>query len=423
MKTFEVRDPVHGFVQFNDLEREIINSPHFQRLRRIRQLSWTDQVYPGAMHTRFEHTLGVMHVSSLLFDNLVRSSSELFRTEFQMTENGLSKARQTIRIAALVHDLGHGPFSHASEDVFPIPAGSKKPIKHEAYSVYIAERYIDDILRAHPYNANNFGINISDVISLISGSGLNSLGLIWRELISGQMDADRMDYLLRDSYHAGVAYGKFDLDRVANSVLLCTDEEETSFQLGYNRDSSHTLEQLIIARYMMFTQVYFHKTRAIYDYHYTKFLSEVLPNGVFPSPEGDGLEDYCQWDDWRVLGLLHAGAGGEHGEILASRDHHRLVYRTAEVPEDDEITETKELMSELSELSPVEKSATSSWYKFARNEVLVTDGASGGKGSPLSTLSSVVRNLGAVDERRIYVPSANKNAAERVVRLKGGDLK
>ena len=118
-QSYEIRCPIHGFIAFSDWEREVINHPAFQRLRRIRQLAWTDQVYPGATHTRFEHSLGVMHIASQLFDALVRSSSELLKSAYRFTPDDIKRDKQIVRFTALLHDTGHGPFSHAAEDLFP----------------------------------------------------------------------------------------------------------------------------------------------------------------------------------------------------------------------------------------------------------------------------------------------------------------
>ena len=113
-RIYEIRCPVHGFVALNDWEKQIISQPAFQRLRRIRQLAWTDQVYPGAMHTRFEHSLGVMHTAALLYDSIVRNARDVLRAELGYDDAGFARNRQLVRLAALLHDVGHSPFSHAS---------------------------------------------------------------------------------------------------------------------------------------------------------------------------------------------------------------------------------------------------------------------------------------------------------------------
>ncbi|PYV01510.1 MAG: hypothetical protein DMG26_13395, partial [Acidobacteria bacterium] len=118
-RTYEIRCPVHGFVRLNDWELGIISQPTFQRLRRIRQLAWTDLVYPGAMHTRFEHSLGVMHTATLLYESISRKSAEVLKRELNYTDGGIERHKQLVRLAALLHDIGHAPFSHAAEDLFP----------------------------------------------------------------------------------------------------------------------------------------------------------------------------------------------------------------------------------------------------------------------------------------------------------------
>lgn len=118
---YEIRDPVHGFIRLNRLEWDVINQPVFQRLRRIRQLAWTDMVYPGATHSRFEHSLGVMHVASRLFDALERRSKDILCSgDYGYGDDSLGRQRRIIRLAALLHDLGHGPFSHAAEELLPL---------------------------------------------------------------------------------------------------------------------------------------------------------------------------------------------------------------------------------------------------------------------------------------------------------------
>lgn len=190
---YEVRDPIHGFIRLNAIEWDVINQPVFQRLRRVRQLAWTDMVYPGAMHTRFEHSLGVMHVATQLFDALKRRSREILRSEYAYSEEGLARQRLIIRLAALLHDLGHGPFSHAAEEVLPLNAQSKKQFTHEDYSVAALKHGIESVIEGHP-EAKNMGIRAADVLNIFATPAPSARELVWKDLVSGQMDADRMDY-------------------------------------------------------------------------------------------------------------------------------------------------------------------------------------------------------------------------------------
>jgi len=262
-KVYEIRDPVHGFIQLNEWEFDIINQPAFQRLRRIRQLAWTDMVYPAAMHTRFEHSLGVMQVATRLFETLRQRDADILRSEYSFESSGLDRQRQIIRLAALLHDVGHGPFSHAAEEVLPPKGESAHLYEHEEYSAAIVNHVLRDVIEDHPVNKNNYGIKVADISSVFSDAAATPKTLAWNNLVSGQMDADRMDYLLRDSFHAGVSYGRYDLDRVAATVTLCQDPELDGFDIGVGEDGIHAVEGLLIARYMMFTQLYYHKTRSI----------------------------------------------------------------------------------------------------------------------------------------------------------------
>jgi HD superfamily phosphohydrolase len=266
-RTYEIRCPVYGFVALNDLEWEIISQPAFQRLRRIRQLGWTDQVFPGAMHTRFEHSLGVMNMATMLYDGIVSRSGNILRSEFGYNDTGFGRHRQLVRLATLLHDVGHGPFSHAAEELLPVrDIATGERYKHEQYSAEIVRRYFDDVVRNHPLNIN-WGLTADDVANLLEGKPEAGDALFWRDLIDGQLDADRMDYLLRDSLHCGVSYGRYDWQRLVHTIIAMPRGEEGGPRIGVTEGGWHAAEGLIVARYFMFTQVYFHKTRVIYDHH------------------------------------------------------------------------------------------------------------------------------------------------------------
>src|SRR5438128_311521 len=161
-RLYEVRCPVHGFIELTEWERDIIEQPAFQRLRRIRQLAWTDQVYPGAMHTRFEHSLGVMHTATLLYESIVNHSHEILERELAYKEEGLRRDKAVVRLAALLHDVGHGPFSHAAEELLPPRDPSLGPYTHESYSAAIVRRHFKDVIHNHRLN-RNYGLHAEDV--------------------------------------------------------------------------------------------------------------------------------------------------------------------------------------------------------------------------------------------------------------------
>lgn len=209
----ELRDAIYGFISFNDWEKQIINHSAFQRLRRIKQLAFTDMVYPGANHTRFEHSVGVMHLATLMYEAIIADDEnrKLLAEYMSYADAGLKRDKQLIRLAALLHDIGHAPFSHASEDVMPLNDKTKKPYKHEDYSSAIITGPLRTVIEDHQINKSNYKISADEVAALLEGNVSILEGkLFWKVIISSQLDADRGDYLIRDSHHIGVKYGIYD---------------------------------------------------------------------------------------------------------------------------------------------------------------------------------------------------------------------
>lgn len=227
----EIRDPVHGYIKITDVERKIIDSPFIQRLRRIHQLAGAYLVYPGAVHTRFDHVIGTMHIAGLIAQSLSRTA-DISETQ-----------KQEIRLAALLHDVGHGPFSHLYEEVL----SEKTNITHEDISQKIVlETSIRDILEKNGYSAREMSY-------YCVGKGNNKPPFM-NEIIAGGLSADIMDYLLRDSYFTGVEYGKVDIHRIIDSL------EVVDGHIALDHAALYAFEALLIARYEMFKAVYFHRT-------------------------------------------------------------------------------------------------------------------------------------------------------------------
>jgi uncharacterized protein len=424
MQSYEFRDPIHGFIQLNSWEREVVNHPAFQRLRRIKQLAWTDMVYPGATHTRFEHSLGVMHVATLLFDALYLRQRDLFE---ELGYTSPERPRQLVRLAALLHDIGHAPFSHAAEELFPVKEASGRHYDHEEYSASIVRHCMADIF-GHPINKNNYNITVDDIVRFFSPTSADTSSLALRELVSGQMDADRMDYMLRDAHHAGVSYGRFDLARIAATIKFVQRPEEQSYSLGISEDGVHAAEGLLIARYMMFTQVYFHKTRSVFDFHLVEAMKDILRSsgGCFPRPDAAGIVEYLKWDDWRVLGAVPQVAT-EHGEALIDRTHYRLLHETPEVPKQEDVALFLGVTDKLKDtgIPFAIREAAKNWYKFDSpgQEIFVeaTSGRANGRAIPLSERSSIVKGMAPVRQSRVYVPISHRKQAQEIAKKFGED--
>ena len=318
-----------------------------------------------------------------------------------------------VRLAALLHDLGHAPFSHAAEELFPVVGGVQ--LEHEDYSAEIITRTLKDAIESHP-DSENYRIKADDVAALLDGRTEAGRSLIWRDLITGQLDADRIDYLLRDSMHTGVDYGRFDWRRLIRCLIFVIPEEGRAPRLGVNEGGLHAAEGLVLARYFMFTQVYFHKTRVVYDFHLKEALKELLPDGKFPGFEGEGLANYLKWDDWRVLGELAAGKGGEHGKRLATRDHFREVYHTPEMPTQQDLQLFDKIRQNLGNMARAVGNAGKSWYKLENDQdIPIKSGNPGGEIRPLSEHSAAVRGLRPTGRKMIYCRQEEKQAAEVVI--------
>ena len=418
---YEIRDPVHGFIGISAWERDILNHPALQRLRRIRQLGLSDMVYPGSVHTRFEHSLGAMHVASRMFIEICKRSPDLLK-ELGYKSEGLGRQNALIRITALVHDVGHAPFSHAAEELMD---GEDGMGTHEKYTAGVVKHLLRDVIENHRENTN-FGISADEVTALLVGeTEIGHQQLLWRELISGQLDADRADYLLRDAYHAGVEYGRYDLERMLVCLGLVIDPETDSPRIAVSEGGWHVAESFIIARYMMFTQVYFQHTRRACDQHCVMATRVVLDKDAnqagratsLPSADdSDSLTEYLAWDDWRVLGRVKEGEGGEHRAALLERKHFRRVFETPEVPSEEDLRLFEKITGELGEMVGFVDEAQSSWYRQEGDPLI--DGKDGVK--RLSQLSTIVGSMKTVNRHRVYVRPSDQERAKQVVGLARG---
>lgn len=315
----EIRDPIYGFIitPTEGIELKIINTSIFQRLRRIKQLAMAYLVYPGANHTRFDHSLGVFYLASLMAEKL-----------FDGRDN--EEKRRTIRLAALLHDIGHGPFSHISEDLL------------EQYSDIntVSREKIHELITLDLINSNEELKKLlspderEKIIGILSGKrpGFS----LMKNIISGPLDADKMDYLLRDSYFCGVKYGVFDYHRLFNTLTSYDDGGDR--YIAVNFDGINSLEQFVLAKYYMTMQVYRHKIRSIID--------SMIVRGVELGIEKDNLdflkniytyentdkyrENYLKYNDdnllFEITSNKNASKGKEIFERLLSRQLFKQVF-------------------------------------------------------------------------------------------------
>ena len=329
----EIRDPIHIFVHLDSDERAVVDSRPFQRLRHIHQLALTYLLYPAATHKRFEHSLGVMELAGRVFDVVTNPANvtDQFRKSLPDISNGnaLSYWRRVVRIAALCHDMGHLPFSHAAEKQL-LPAGWN----HERLTrAIIRSPEMEVILNRmtpplRPEDVEKLAVGQKEAKDLT----FSTWETILSEIIVGDaFGVDRIDYLLRDSYHAGVAYGRFDHFRLIDTLCILPSGEGGLAQptLGVEEGGLRSAEALLLARYYMYSQVYFHPVRRIYDIHLKDFLAADLPSGKFLTD----LESHLQITDNEVNSRILSAArdstvpGHDAARRIVGHKHYKVLYQ------------------------------------------------------------------------------------------------
>ena len=326
----EIRDPVHVFITLDSDERAVLDSRPVQRLRHIHQLAMEFLVYPGATHKRFEHALGVMELADRVYGVVTRSDLLDDRVRHLLPEISNEDQRRywrrVLRMAALCHDIGHLPFSHAAEDEL-LPDG----LRHEDITA--------DLIRSDEmqsiWQSITPPLRVDDIIKLSVGPEhcpdlvFSDWEAVLSEIVVGDaFGVDRMDYLLRDSLHVGVQYGRFDHYRLIDTlrILPWSESSEGSEQptLGIDEGGIHSAEALLLARYSMFSQVYLHPVRRAYDLHLKDFLREWLPSGVFSTV----IQDFLELSDIEVLSAIRQRAkeGSDPAMRIAERKHFKEAY-------------------------------------------------------------------------------------------------
>lgn len=310
-----VRDPIHGLILLHEEEWKVIDTLAFQRLRGIQQLAMTHLVYPGARHSRFEHCIGAAHVSGRLARSIGLDPDH-------------TRTRQ-MRMAALAHDLGHGPFSHVSEEIFEKRTNGKSG--HEKVSAAI--------VRHDPQIRKAMGAKIATwVADLLSRRGHGAIRSFERDVVAGPADADKMDYLLRDSHYCGVKYGQYDLDKTVETAREVKPTLGQQVFLGFSDQGVFSLEEMLLARYHMHRQVYGHKTRVATDRMLVRSMElaleeKLLPEEVFTPPEkpnADFVKEYLKWDDATVVEKILEYPESKAAEVMQALLDRRLLKRVLE---------------------------------------------------------------------------------------------
>ncbi|MEM3399913.1 MAG: HD domain-containing protein [Candidatus Micrarchaeia archaeon] len=349
---YVIKDSIHGGIRIAEEEKALIDSSEFQRLRRIRQLAVAYLVYPGANNTRFEHSLGTMHLTGMICEHL-----------------GLEKEENFLRIAALLHDIGHCAFSHEAERVLD-------KTHEEIMKVKIKETEIREILVENGYSAE-------DIIKLCMGRGFGSI-------ISFGLGPDRMDYLLRDSHYTGVAYGIIDAERIIETMGF--DDDLPYVDIA----GLEAAESMLIARFMMFSTVYYHHTVRIASSMLRKGIGMALREGVIDENKLMGSGDEEIMHEMRM-------AGFEIVERLLNRDLYKRAYEISwsRIREKLGVREIKKLEREVVDYSGCEEEDVVVDVPYGYGDIGKIPVGTGNAKKDIKDVSDIVRSLDKAEEMRM----------------------
>lgn len=356
-----IRDSVYGDINFNEFELNIMDQSQFQRLRRIKQLGLINLIFPGANHTRFEHSIGTMYLAS-------RLSKEL----------GLEKEDiELVRTSALLHDLGHGPFSHVSEGVlsFPHEELTKYVIKHTSMRDVLEEKF-----------------DVNEITDIISGKGR------FGPIVSGELDVDRMDYLLRDSHYTGVAYGVIDYERLISNFKL-------GKTLTLDLKGVQAAEGALVSRYFMYPSVYQHHTTRIVNSMFRRILKRLISEGAIAEKE------IYKYDDTDIIALCR-NSEGFIKDIMTRLDNRNLFKRAHVIRLNNFKTPEKIYKITQQQLRKAEEEIAEYYglnkdyvilniAEYPRFDEMKTQVSVDGKLYPLNEISNII---GALSKARFNIP-------------------
>lgn len=329
----EIRDPIHGSIALTSVEVSICDSLEYQRLRAIKQLGFSEFSFPGATHNRFLHSVGVSHLAGHAFDTIFKN----YPFKDFKTKNSL---RQCVKLAALLHDIGHGPLSHTTEEVMPLLSElniklykdqnrvTDRQANHEDYTIaFITESEITKIIEAHgEFEAIHVAalvdskIKISDDFFVVDGVDFRP---ILSQLVSSELDVDRMDYLLRDAYFCGTNYGNIELSWLTANLTFTQVQDK--LHLALNRRALYTFDDFLLSRHHMHLMVYFHHKAIIYEEILTRYLTS--ENCTFKLPAS--LKEYIKCTDYSLYEHLNEAQNiNVWAKRIATRTPYKVLFET-----------------------------------------------------------------------------------------------
>lgn len=355
----EIRDVIHSSIFIDPLELPIIDSRYFQRLRQIKQLGFAENSFPSATHNRYIHSLGAMETASRMLDAVFNPKGSTQPSPLSQTV--FARFRSIVRLAALLHDVGHGPLSHTTEFAMPLVNELKLPsfipgkshqekATHEDYTLKIIldseltpllekvgqvygfqPRHIAALIEPKLEITDDFfkeQILLPEIRDTETQTGLVSIDFrsILQQIISSEMDADRMDYLRRDSLHAGVSYGQFDFEWLLNNLTAHYNQNKCYLSLQHR--ALYTFEDFLISRFHMFLMVYFHHKSVIYDEMLAQYLTSPSCEYTLPAD----IEKYCDYNDAHLYAHLAQSSDKWAQRIVQKRPYQMLIELHSGIP-------------------------------------------------------------------------------------------
>ncbi len=347
----EMRDPIHGTIEISDLEQNVIDSAPFQRLRAIKQLGFSEFSFPGATHNRFIHSIGVSHLSERVFDQVFSSFDFPNSSVYQ-------RLKACLKLAALLHDIGHGPLSHTTEEVMPkVKELQVKAYEHRRDDIEISKRLLDKNRQANHedytikfitdsslteiLNQNSLDISAHHVACLIDKTLLcdddffvvnkKDFRPILSQIVSSELDVDRMDYLERDAYFCGTNYGKIELSWLISNLTF--HEVDGSLYLALNRRALYAFDDFLLARHHMHLMVYFHHKSIIFEEMLTRYLSSDDCKFFVPAD----IESYINCTDYSLYEHL-SGVKNKWAKRIAERKPYVVLFEMHTNKEDKRVS-------------------------------------------------------------------------------------
>lgn len=349
----EIKDPVQGSIILSAAEEAILDTHEFQRLRQIKQLGFAEYSFPGATHTRFLHSLGVMYLAGKAFDSI-------FQKYKFSTDSVRERLRNTLRLAALLHDVGHGPLSHTTEEVMPTVGALKikaygqrergyavapeRRATHEDYTIKIVTdselsiclgKVSKEITGQHVACLIDRGLKVSDDFFIDQGLDFRP---ILSQLVSSEMDVDRMDYLERDAYYCGTNYGRVEREWLIRNLTF--HEQKGKMYMALNRRALYTFDDFLISRHHMYLMVYFHHKSIIFEEMLQRYLGASDCTYVLPPT----IPEYLRCSDYSLYEHL-ATQKNEWARRISDRRPFRMlteIHTTEKTTRPRKICETLE---------------------------------------------------------------------------------